>query len=91
MATSHEAAAHKRSDLAEIRSRIRSGRRQGHFYVALLGLRTYEALELIEQVRRGFRYSAFVRFQRNTNLSAKALSELTQIRSRTLTTAGRDS
>lgn len=85
MATSHKATSHKGADLAEIRSRIRSGRRQGHFYVALLGLRTYGPLELIEQVRRGFRYSAFVRFQRNTNLSMKALSELTQIRSRTLT------
>ena len=79
------ATSRRRSDLAEIRSRIRSGRRQGHFYAALLGLRTYEPRELIEQVRKGFRYSAFVRFQRNTNLSAKVLSELTQIRSRTLT------
>lgn len=73
------------SDLAEIRSRIRSGRRHGHFYVALLGLRTYEPLELIEQVRRGFRFSTFVRFQQNTNLSLTELSELTQIPSRTLT------
>ena len=85
MAISHKVTSHKRSDLAEIRSRIRLGRRQGHFYAALLGLRTYEPLQLFEQVRKGLRYSAFVRFQRNTNLSMKALSELTQIRSRTLT------
>ncbi len=84
-AASNSKATSQRSDLAEIRSRIRSGRRHGHFYVALLGLRTYEPLELIELVRKGFRYSAFVRFQRNTNLSLKTLSELTQIRSRTLT------
>ncbi len=85
MATAQKAASHKRSDLAEIRSRIRSGRRQGHYYAALLGLRTYELHYLLDQVRTGFRYSAFLRFQRNTNLSLKTLSDLTQIRSRTLT------
>ena len=85
MATSHKTTSRRRSDLAEIRSRIRSGRRQGHFYVALLGLRTYQPLELIEQVRKGFRFSTFVRFQRNTNLSVATLSDLTQIPSRTLT------
>ncbi len=73
------------SDLAEVRSLIRSGRRPGYFYVALLGLRDYEPLQLVKQVRKGLRYSTFLRFQRNTNLSVKTLSELTQIRSRTLT------
>lgn len=72
-------------DLIEIRSRIRSGRRDGHYYVALLGLRTYDPIKLVEQVRRGFRYGAIVRFQRNTSLSAQAVSELTQISARTLT------
>jgi putative toxin-antitoxin system antitoxin component (TIGR02293 family) len=90
MTTLHKAALNKatspkRSDLGEIRFRIRTGRGQGHFYVALLGLRTYEPLELIEQVRKGLRYSTFVRFQRNTKMSARTLSELTQIRTRTLT------
>jgi putative toxin-antitoxin system antitoxin component (TIGR02293 family) len=84
MANSHKAALHERADLAEFRSRLRSGRRQGHFYAALLGLRTYEPLELFEQVRKGLRCSTFVRFQRNTNLSAKALAVLTQIPPRTL-------
>lgn len=85
MAQAHRMTAHRSADLAEIRSRIRSGRRQGHLYVALLGLRTYETLPLFEQVRKGLPYAAFLRFQRNTNLSLKALSDLTQIRSRTLT------
>ena len=86
MSTPHKTTPHKRSDLAEIRALLRSGgRRKGHFYAALLGLRTYEPLELIEQVRKGLSYSTFLRFQRNTNLSARTLSELTQIRSRTLT------
>jgi putative toxin-antitoxin system antitoxin component (TIGR02293 family) len=50
----------------------------------LLGLRTYELQGLLDRVRKGFAYSAFVRFQRNTNLSVQVLSELTQISSRTL-------
>jgi len=79
------ATSHRTSDLAVIHSRIRSGRRQGHYYAALLGLRTYELQKLLDHVRKGLPYSAFVRFQRNTNLSMKALSELTQISSRTLT------
>jgi len=84
MATAHKPTSHKRSDLAEVRSRIRSGRLQGHYYAALLGFRVYELNYVLDQVRRGLRYSAFLRFQRNTNLSVKTLSELTQIRSRTL-------
>ena len=76
---------HKRSDLAEVRFRIRSAPRHGHCYAALLGFRSSEPLELNEMVRKGFRYSAFVRFQRNTHLSLKTLSDLTRIRSRTLT------
>ena len=85
MPTRRKTTSRRMSDLAEVRSRIRSGSRQGHFYVALLGLRTYEPLDLIEQVQKGLRFSAFVRFQRNTNLSVTTLSELTQIPSRTLT------
>jgi putative toxin-antitoxin system antitoxin component (TIGR02293 family) len=80
-----KAAVHETPDLVEIRSRIQSGRREGHYYVALLGLRTYETLKLYQYVRKGFPYSTFLRFQRNTSLSTKALSELTQISARTLT------
>lgn len=76
---------HGSADLGEIQSRIKSGRTEGHYYVALLGLRTYEPLALYRQVRKGLAYSAFTRFQRNTSLSAKVVSELTQISSRTLT------
>lgn len=72
-------------DLAEIQSRIRSGRTEGHFYVALLGLRTYEPLALDRQVRKGLAYSSFTRFQRNTGLAAASVAELIQISIRTLT------
>jgi putative toxin-antitoxin system antitoxin component (TIGR02293 family) len=73
------------ADLNEIQSRIRSGRTGGYFFVALLGLRTYEALALHRQVRKGLAYSALARFQRNTGLAAGAVSRLIQIPSRTLT------
>jgi len=73
------------ADLNEVQSRIRSGRTEGHFYVALLGLRSYEPLALDRQVRKGLGYSSFLRFQRNTSLSAKAVAELIRIPTRTLT------
>jgi putative toxin-antitoxin system antitoxin component (TIGR02293 family) len=73
------------ADLSEIQSRIRSGRTEGHYYVALLGLRSYEPLALDRHVRKGLAYSSFVRFQRNTSLSARAIAELIQIPTRTLT------
>ncbi len=73
------------ADLSEIQSRIRSGRTEGHFYVALLGLRGYEPLALDRHVRKGLAYSSFVRFQRNTSLPARTIAELIQIPSRTLT------
>ena len=85
MSTARKATPRRKSDLEEVRSHIRSRQRTGHVYAALLGLRTYEPLELNQQVREGLRFSAFDRFRRNTKLSLKALSELTQIRLRTLT------
>jgi putative toxin-antitoxin system antitoxin component (TIGR02293 family) len=72
-------------DLAELQSRIKSGRTEGHVYVALLGLRNYEPLSLDRQVRKGLGYSAFSRFQRNTGLPASMIAELIQVSGRTLT------
>lgn len=71
-------------DLVEIQQRLKRGRREGHFYAALLGMRTYEPLAVYESVRKGFRYPVFERFQRNTMLSFAALAALTQISERTL-------
>ncbi len=71
--------------MSEIQSRIRSGRTEGHFYVALLGLRSYEPLALYRNVRKGLAYASIVRFQRNTSLSARTVAELIQIPTRTLT------
>jgi putative toxin-antitoxin system antitoxin component (TIGR02293 family) len=79
------AAIERTADLAEVQARIRSGRVQGHYYMALLGLRTYDALRLHATVRKGLSYSAFEHFQRNTALTAQALAELAEIPMRTLT------
>ena len=73
------------ADLGEIRSRIASGHTEGHYYVALLGLRSYEPLALDRQVRKGLGFSSFLRFQRNTRLSAPDVAELIRIPARTLT------
>jgi putative toxin-antitoxin system antitoxin component (TIGR02293 family) len=72
------------SDLSELRERLKGGHREGHYYVALLGMRTYEPLEVYRSVKKGFRYSVFERFRKNTLLSHTALANLTQISERTL-------
>jgi putative toxin-antitoxin system antitoxin component (TIGR02293 family) len=71
-------------DLGEIQARIRAGRTEGHFYVALLGLRTYEPLALDRHVRKGLGYSTFSRFQRNTGIASISIAALIQIPTRTL-------
>ena len=59
-------------------------RPESHFYVTLLGLRTFDPLKLLKRVESGFSYSTIERFQRNFNLSRAELSELVQISLRTL-------
>ena len=71
-------------DVAELWSRAKSGRHEGHYYVALFGLRRYDALHVMEHIRRGFAYSAFERFQRNTELPYRVLAEAAEIPERTL-------
>lgn len=71
-------------DLHELRARLTSGQRQGHGYVALLGLRVYEPLGVYVAVRAGLAYSALLHLQRNTELPATALADLVQIPPRTL-------
>jgi len=71
-------------DVAEFWSHVRSGHREGHFYVALFGLRKYDPLHVVAQIQRGLAYTAFERFQRNTELSFAALAQLVAIPERTL-------
>jgi putative toxin-antitoxin system antitoxin component (TIGR02293 family) len=72
------------TDLAELWSHARSGHREGHYYVALFGLRKYDPLHVVEQIRRGLSYAAFERFQRNTELPLRVLAQAVEIPERTL-------
>jgi len=72
------------ADVAELWSHVKSGQREGHFYVALFGLRRYDPLYVMEQVHRGLSYSAFERFQRNTGLPYRAIAQVAGVPERTL-------
>jgi putative toxin-antitoxin system antitoxin component (TIGR02293 family) len=72
------------ADLKELRARMQAGRRRGHDYVALLGLRNYDLLWIYTSVRKGIPYSAFEHMQRNTAFATDALAELANIPKRTL-------
>lgn len=72
------------TDVGELWKRAKSGRRDGHYYVALFGLRKYEPQQVAEQVRRGLSWSAFERFQRNIELPLKLLAQVAVIPERTM-------
>jgi putative toxin-antitoxin system antitoxin component (TIGR02293 family) len=74
----------KASDLEDYQKKIRRGRPGVYYYVKLLGLETEDPLELVIQSKRGLSYGALERFQKNTALSTKDLSQVVQIRVRTL-------
>ena len=64
------------ADVAELLRRVRSGRRQGHYYVALFGLRRYDSLHVMDQARRGLTFAVFERLARNTGSSQQILADL---------------
>lgn len=55
-----------------------------HFYVVLLGLRTFDWTSLIRAVERGFSYEAIEHLQRNTAITIDTLLNWLQISTRTL-------
>ncbi|MEO7964749.1 MAG: antitoxin Xre/MbcA/ParS toxin-binding domain-containing protein [Gemmatimonadaceae bacterium] len=71
-------------DVAELWKRVREGHRDGHYYVALFGLRKYDPLHLFDQIQHGLTYAAFVRFQRNSTLPQQVLARAVDIPERTL-------
>lgn len=77
-------AARMNADVAELWNRVSAGRLDGHYYVALFGLRRYDPVHLVSQIQRGFTYSAFERFQRNTDLPVRVIAECIEIPERTL-------
>ncbi len=72
------------ADVAELLRQAETGHRSGHYYVALFGSRRYDPLHVDEQVRRGLSFSAFVRFQRNTDLPARLIAQAAEIPERTM-------
>lgn len=72
------------ADIVELLNHAELGRREGHYYVALFGLRRYDPLHVVDQIQRGLSYSAFVRFQRNTDLPYRLLAQAAEIPERTL-------
>ncbi|MEO7079414.1 MAG: antitoxin Xre/MbcA/ParS toxin-binding domain-containing protein [Rhodococcus sp. (in: high G+C Gram-positive bacteria)] len=72
------------ADLAELLSHLRAGHREGHYYVALFGLRNYDPVSVVDHIRRGLSYAAFERFHRNTALSYRILAQVAEIPERTL-------
>jgi len=55
-----------------------------HYYVNLLGLKTYETYELLEKIKHGLSYSTWERFEKQTEFSRDTLLTLMQISPRTL-------
>jgi len=59
-------------------------------YVALLGLETFAAQDLLKTVGKGLRYRTFERFQRNTDLPLESLLAWIDVPRRTLTRRKRE-
>lgn len=76
--------AHMTADIAELWKHVRSGRRDGHYYVSLFGLRRYDTLHVVATIHRGLTYSAFARFQRNSELPFAVLAQAVEVPERTL-------
>jgi putative toxin-antitoxin system antitoxin component (TIGR02293 family) len=70
-------------DLARFRT-LMSEVPGAHFYVVLLGLRTFDWASLIRAVERGFPYETIEHLQRNTVIAIDTLLDWLQISTRTL-------
>ena len=71
-------------DIEKLMERCQRGDLSGHYYVTLLGLRTFDTVSLLARLTKGLSYSALERFARNAALPRDALCELLQIPPRTL-------
>jgi putative toxin-antitoxin system antitoxin component (TIGR02293 family) len=75
----------KGSDLSRFWEEIESGGwGSGHPYLLLLGLDPVDTPRLVEWVEEGFSFGELERLRRNMGLSREEISELVQIRPRTL-------
>jgi putative toxin-antitoxin system antitoxin component (TIGR02293 family) len=77
-------------DLDRFRQYLRRGAPGPHAYVVLLGLETFDPLDLLRAVKKGLSYRTFERFRRNTSLSFERVTDLIDIPRRTMTRRKRD-
>ena len=73
------------ADLKKLRDFLLHGSPGPHYYAVLLGLQSYELVQLMERVERGLPYSALERFQRNIAWPYVDVLDWLQISQRTLT------
>jgi putative toxin-antitoxin system antitoxin component (TIGR02293 family) len=72
-------------DVERFRQYLRRGAPGPHAHVVLLGLETFDPLDLLRAVKKGFSYRSFERFRRNTSLSFERVTDLIDIPRRTMT------
>lgn len=77
-------------DLDRFRLYLRRGAPGPHAYVVLLGLETFDPLDLLRAMKKGLSYRAFERFRRNTSLSFERVSDFIAIPRRTMTRRKRE-
>ena len=71
-------------EVEEYREAIRTGHAGSYRYVALVGLRVQDPIQISKRVEKGLAFTAFERFQRNTGLSTSELTDVVVITARTL-------
>jgi len=74
----------KSPELEAYRRAITAGRAGSYWFVALVGLRSQDPLDILKRVEKGLAFSALERFQRNSGLSTNDLAEAVVIKLRTL-------
>src|SRR5438876_2336131 len=90
-ATIHERLANSTTkDLDRFRQYLRRGAPGPHAYVILLGLESFDPLDLLRAMRKGLSYRTFERFRRNTLLSFERATDLIDIPRRTMTRRKRE-
>ena len=82
--------AHPTKDLDRFRQYLRRGGPGPNVYVILLGLETFDPLDLLRAVKKGLSYGTFERFRRNTSLSFQRVTDLIDIPRRTMTRRKRE-
>lgn len=72
------------TDIGSYWEAAKSGHPRSYLYVSLLGLQLSDPIEILRRVKRGLRFRAFERLQRNTRFSTVELAGLVAIKTRTL-------